>query len=125
MDSKAASKLCRSFPEGTDLVVMQREVAKMLQRRQIGLSACSILWHLMGVETSVGQCSIPPRDVGDFNRCLNLLRKVPGLREKLPQMASISPEWAFAIEHWDELEGLVRGRSSDDTLVWILNPRDQ
>lgn len=47
-----------------------------------------------------------PHDPGDFGRCLGLLRAVPDLREKLPQMADTGPEWKALVEHWAELEDL-------------------
>lgn len=45
-----------------------------------------------------------PHDPDDFDRCLKLLRDVPGLREILPRMAEVSPVWAALVKRWDEIE---------------------
>jgi len=47
-----------------------------------------------------------PHDPSDFHRCLTLLQAAPELRERLPQMARKSQEWAALVAHWEELETL-------------------
>ena len=41
-----------------------------------------------------------PLDVDDFRRCELLLRQVPGLRERLPEMAEVGPEWNEIVKVW-------------------------
>lgn len=45
-----------------------------------------------------------PSDPSDLGRCLRLLRAIPELRERLPEMAECSPQWAHMLTYWDEIE---------------------
>lgn len=45
-----------------------------------------------------------PHDPADFNRCLELLRVAPELREQLPKMAKVSKGWKLLVPHWDAVE---------------------
>lgn len=49
-----------------------------------------------------------PLDPADFHRCVNLLRKAPGLRKKLHKMAKLSPEWKNLVAAWDDLEAELK-----------------
>lgn len=48
-----------------------------------------------------------PLDGGDLNRCVQLLRHVPELREHLAIMRPVSEYWAVLVDHWDELEAIL------------------
>jgi hypothetical protein len=39
-----------------------------------------------------------------MDRCLKLLHKAPGLRERLPKMAEVNKEWAALVARWAEIE---------------------
>lgn len=54
-----------------------------------------------------------PYDVADLRRCVLLLDAVPEAREHIDAMADVSPEWARLVEHWDELERLLRSEMQD------------
>jgi hypothetical protein len=41
-----------------------------------------------------------------MDRCLKLLHRAPGLRERLPLMAELSPTWAALVARWDDIEAL-------------------
>lgn len=45
-----------------------------------------------------------PYDPDDLDRCLRLLEAVPELREKLPAMRGLSPQWEALVNRWDEVE---------------------
>lgn len=47
-----------------------------------------------------------PHDPSDFGRCLGLLRAVPELRDKLPQMRDRGQHWEVLVDNWAELEQL-------------------
>jgi len=49
-----------------------------------------------------------PYDPSDFYRCCLLLESVPEYRARLNEMALVSKEWAILVEHWDELESLLK-----------------
>jgi hypothetical protein len=51
-----------------------------------------------------GPCS--PHDPSDLGRCIRLLAIVPEWRQRLPELAALSPEWAGLVSGWDELEAL-------------------
>lgn len=45
-----------------------------------------------------------PQGQGAFSECLELLDAAPGLRKKLPEMASLSREWKRLVAGWQQLE---------------------
>jgi hypothetical protein len=63
---------------------------------------------LIGERVLLGRPTDHPHDPDDFGRCLGLLEAAPELRQHLPLMADVSPEWARLVGAWDELEGLYR-----------------
>lgn len=44
-----------------------------------------------------------PEDVSELVRCRRLVESVPGLRERLGEMTSVSQGWARVVAAWDEL----------------------
>lgn len=44
-----------------------------------------------------------PRDPDDFGRCHRLLETFPGWRWRMPEVASVHPEWSRLVAAWDEL----------------------
>lgn len=61
-----------------------------------------------------------PRDPADFNRCLQLLRAAPALRQHLHKMSSVSPEWSRLVARWDEIERVFIEEVGVD---WAKNKR--
>ncbi len=47
-----------------------------------------------------------PHDPADFNRCLELVKAAPEVREAFPKIAALSPAWKTIIDHWDELKAI-------------------
>lgn len=45
-----------------------------------------------------------PQDPGDFKRCVGLLNAVPEFRNRLHVMKSVSKQWSYLVDHWDEIE---------------------
>lgn len=84
-----------------------REALEWITGGYTGLSS-EVLWSfLVGV---VPRHCAHPRDVDDFGRCVCLLLRVPGWRERIHSVAVLSPEWATLVAIWDELERLyLRG----------------
>ena len=66
-----------------------------------GISSETMAAHLTGRRRSWPSY---PHDPADLGRCLRLLEAVPELRARLPQMATLSPEWAALVARWDEVE---------------------
>lgn len=65
-------------------------------------SECMAAW-LMG-ERADRRWFSHPIDGGDFERCLGLLRAVPSLRDRLPEMKAASPYWAALVDAWGRIE---------------------
>ncbi|MCJ7616533.1 MAG: hypothetical protein MUO43_08360, partial [Desulfobacterales bacterium] len=51
---------------------------------------------------------IHPHDPSDFNRCVKLLNAVPEYRTRMDEMRAVSPQWDQLVEHWAELEELLK-----------------
>ena len=45
-----------------------------------------------------------PHDAGDFRRCLLVVEQIPGFRERLPELSTLSPEWERLVTSWSDLE---------------------
>jgi hypothetical protein len=72
-----------------------------------GISSKSIFWVLAG-RHPVGQGFLPdaPHDPEDFGRCYQLLKGIPGWRERLSEVAARYPDspWPSLVARWGELE---------------------
>lgn len=68
-----------------------------------------------------------PSDGGDLGRCLKLLDAVPELRERLPDMADVSPYWAALVERWDDLETAYHTKGADvyALMCSVLDPVEE
>ena len=75
---------------------------------EVGSSSMTI-WHVMtGEPMRRGWPPRPPLDPDDLRRCLLLLDRFPAWRERLPEVASIYPEWTRLVADWDALEKCLR-----------------
>lgn len=88
--------------------------AEWLANGKRGLSSEAIVEHLTGIPVG-GRAYAPrrgrldhPCDAGDLRRCVELLDRVPEARESLDKMRTASAAWAVLVDHWDELESLLR-----------------
>lgn len=45
-----------------------------------------------------------PLDPADFDRCLQMLKKAPSLRERIHEMSAVSSEWEKLAYRWEEIE---------------------
>lgn len=69
-----------------------------------GISSNTMFTVLIGVDALGGSHGSHPLDPSDLDRCLRLLDSVPELRNRLPMMADVSPQWAALIDNWVEIE---------------------
>ena len=106
-----------------------RLIAKWLLSRSTGASAKAIVCHITGLAKCEGDY---PHDGGDFGRCERMMDMIPGIRERLPEMATANKYWAALIPRWDEIkstnqeaqynkiQSIVRGiEKSDPNVVRI------
>lgn len=49
-----------------------------------------------------------PSDPSDLRRCMNLVKKIPEIREHFSVIAEVCPQFSPIIEHWDELIAMLR-----------------
>lgn len=55
-----------------------------------------------------------PYDSGDFGRCYRLIKKIPELRDVLPRVAELCPQWKPIVEIWDELVALYEADEAEE-----------
>ncbi|MFG6083760.1 hypothetical protein ACEUZ9_005485 [Paracoccus litorisediminis] len=67
--------------------------------RSTGASAKCIARHALGLPTDGSY----PVDGGDFGRCEALMDAVPGMRERLVDMAGVNRQWAVLVASWEEI----------------------
>ena len=80
----------------------QKSVINWIATGHVGMSSeCMALWLAFGERSRM---PLAPADPADLDRCLRLLAAAPGLRERLPRMAEVSPRWAALVSRWDEVE---------------------
>ena len=76
------------------------DIFKWLATGQVGESSKAMAFAMAGIKAKTDH----PLDPADFNRCLLLLHKHPGLRDFFPFVRDLSPVWAKLIDRWDEVE---------------------
>lgn len=83
----------------------------------VGLSSMTIFRKLRGVpsfDQMAHTADAHPRDIWDLKRCIALLDVLPGLKERLPEVAEVSLEWKGLVEDWDALESSFREESASN-----------
>ncbi len=76
-----------------EITETQKQVVKWLETGQVGSSSkCMAIWLAFGERAE----PFAPSDPDDFDRCLKLLDKAPGLRPLLPRMAEVGLGWTKA-----------------------------
>lgn len=71
-----------------------------LRGMDTGLSSEAV-FHYMTLGIKGGST---PSDSSDLGRCLRLLERFPEWRDRLPEMAAVSEDWALLMPHWAEIE---------------------
>lgn len=75
-----------------------------------GISAATLIEAVFGIPSPHKHTfgHEVPHDPADLNRCLKAMEAIPGLREGLPKVVGLCPEWAPLVARWDEVEALFR-----------------
>lgn len=89
---------------------MNSNVIVWLMGRDTGLSSRTIVAFMERNELAMAmnQGAHHPLDPADLGRCIRLMDIEPSYRERIGEMAAVSPQWARLAAHWSELEGLYR-----------------
>lgn len=82
---------------------LSESAARWLALGERGVSSNTMFTLMTGVDAMGGSRRSHPHDVDDFNRCRGLLLTVPELADRLPMMASESPEWKALVDAWDTI----------------------
>lgn len=102
-DGDRATRPSAQAPSGlgdTASVPSAARLGKWINGYDTGLSSKAIfLYMTLGIKGGA-----TPSDPSDFGRCLRLLEAFPEWKARLPEMASVSEEWAALVLHWAELE---------------------
>lgn len=84
----------------------EQQVIDWLANGEVGISSkCMAMWLAFGKRTN-DAFGGHPHDPDDMDRCLKLLQRAPGLRERLPKMAELNKTWAALVARWDEIEAM-------------------
>lgn len=84
----------------------EEQVLDWLANGEVGESSrCMAMWLAFGklARDSFGGY---PHDPDDMDRCLKLLHRAPGLRERLHKMAELNKGWEALVARWDEIEAM-------------------
>jgi hypothetical protein len=95
-------------------------LAKWALGRGVGMSSRCIARHMIGLETDGSY----PHDGGDFDRCEALLNAVPGLRERLPEMAAVNAYWAKLVPAWGEIAAAKDRYAAIEAITRPVEDRD-
>lgn len=82
------------MPETTE--AQARGIAIWLATGRVGASSRAMAAHFVGQPCDGSY----PHDADDFGRCEGLLDAVPGLRERVGEMASVNAYWAALAPAW-------------------------
>lgn len=92
----------------------QLAVVSWLANGDCGLSSEAMAYYLgFGIKKKEDG-AFHPRDPGDFNRCLGLLRAAPALRKKLHKMAKLSKQWKRLVMAWAVIEASLEAEVGQD-----------
>jgi hypothetical protein len=87
---------------------------KWLATGERGISSEVIFSRLTGVYIADAVWgAMTPSDPSDLRRCLLLLEAVPEFKTQFHKMSGVSRAWASAVDHWDELAGLLESEVPD------------
>lgn len=84
---------------------------RWLATGEVGASSKTIAFVLSGQNASPYDY---PRDPSDLNRCIKLLDLYPEWRDRLGEVATLSPYWAALIERWADLEATFHEEAGPD-----------
>ena len=75
----------------------------------VGVSSATMASIALGMKKNFyGSYFSPPSDPADLNRCMNLVQRIPEIKESFPLIAAKCPRFAPVIENWEELTSLLR-----------------
>lgn len=113
---KASTRQCNAVIRAVDLIIEAFAQDDVEAGDNIGLeswfqtdsvSASSRYMALYLTDGDAQENGPHPRDPADFCRCRILLKAVPELVVKLPNIANASPFWASLVANWDEISCLI------------------
>lgn len=86
---------------------MKDKVLEWFAHGETGTSSKAMACAVCDIEPREGWQN-HPRDPDDLKRCVFFLDEVPEARQHLHKVAKLSSRWSILIQHWDELEAMLR-----------------
>jgi hypothetical protein len=81
-----------------------KNINQWLQYGNRGISSETIVTHLTGVHIVNNYFGLEhPHDPSDLNRCVELMKTAPEIKEEFYRMKEVSNIWSVLVDHWDEL----------------------
>ena len=105
--SHAACKKTWEEPSPDENATEMQNRNKWIECGEHGVSSKTIYSVLSGVPIMSPNRYCHPLDPDDFRRCYLLLQFVPSWRQRIGEMASISPTWAALVANWGKLENML------------------
>ena len=113
-------------------------VIKWFLDGKIGSATKEIVRKMMGLEPRYNRVKFKedtyhPSDIDEFGKCVKLLDLFPAWRERLPEMVTVSPEWAVLVANWPKLEAEYRaevegkaaeGRTTGKIQTYLLSLKE-
>lgn len=103
-DAKGSEKLREDIAKEARRKADGDALEEWLWGSDTGTSSLTIAEVMTGRKFLERRCH--PWDSGGFGRCLRLVDRMPGWRERLSEVAVLSSSWAAIVGAWDELEQL-------------------
>lgn len=132
-------RLCEAARlEAKDIATSAIGVLKWFLDGKIGSASKAIVRKMMGMEPRYNrvkfkQDTYAPIDIDEFGKCIKLLDLFPAWRERLPDMVTVSPEWAVLVANWPKLEAEYRaemdgkaaeGRTTGKIQAYLLSLKE-
>lgn len=86
-----------------EVKLLKKELKTIIQAMlalEVGASAKSIIEIVLGLD--VLDYRHAPSDIYDFEKCVNIIKKIPKLRYGVYLLGKKDPVWKELNEHWDE-----------------------
>lgn len=90
-------------------MALSEKLVEWLAGYDTGLSSLAILAWMerdVSIAAMLHNHLRHPSDPADLGRCIRLMDIEPSYRQRIGEMAAVSPQWARLAAHWSELEAL-------------------
>lgn len=91
------------------MIVCSPRLVSWLRQGERTPAANTIVEYLTRIPAcEPGRFGAFPRSVDELRSCMLLLEIEPALYFRLAELGRLNPQWAVLVEHWEELQQLLR-----------------